>query len=107
MIMDPKTKELVVILERLIFLLESNNEIHWSTWIAKSKSRIESSDFSGIELLLSAYGGMGSFNDLVICQLMNNGKVEVTNGYSEKNKELSILRSKAWELAESIKHEKA
>ena len=103
--MGAKSKELIVVLEDLISLLESDDETHWSNWLSKSKSRIEGSDFLGIELLLSAYGGMGSFNDLVICQLINNGKVEFTKGYTEKNEELSKLRSKAWELAESIKRD--
>ena len=103
--MGPKTKELIAVLNNLISLLESGDENHWSNWLYKSKSRIEGSDFSGIELLLSAYGGMGSFNDLVICQQINNGKVEFTKDYTEKNEELRKLRSKAWDLAESIKRD--
>ena len=103
--MGPKTKELISVLEKLISLLESDNEKHWSTWLTNSKLRIEGSDFSGIELLLSSYGGMGSFNDLIICQIVNNGKIEFTKDYSDKNEELNKLRSKAWKLAEYIKHE--
>lgn len=69
----------------------------------KSKSRVEASDFSGITHLLGAYGGMGSFNDLIICQQMVGGKFSWKDGHIEKNHELDRLRSKAWELADAIK----
>ena len=89
--MGPITKELVGVLSELILLLEGENEKRWSAWLMRSKSRIEHSDYSGIELTLSAYGGMGSFNDYII------------TGNLKSNEKLNALRSKAWKLAEEIK----
>lgn len=100
--MGPKTKELVDVLEALVQLLRSDDETHWSAWMAKSKARLENSDFSGITHLLGAYGGMGSFNDLIICQQTIGGQVSWKAGHVEKNEELSQLRGRAWELADAI-----
>jgi len=67
--MGPKTQELVSVLEELTSLLESDGDSHWSNWMQKAKARLLNSDYSGVEYLLSAYGGMGSLNDLVLGQL--------------------------------------
>lgn len=101
--MGPKTQELVEVLGSLIELLRSDGETHWSAWMAKSKARLEASDFSGITHLLGAYGGMGSFNDLILCQQMVGGRFSWKAGHEEKNDQLSQLRSRAWELADAIK----
>jgi Domain of unknown function (DUF6966) len=97
--------ELLKILDEIIQLLEADGEQHWSNWMRKSRSRLQDSDYSGIEHLLSAYGGMGSFNDLVICQSYENGEFRLKEGYVEKNNRLSDLRSKAWELADAIRRD--
>ena len=52
-------------LESLHFLLESCDEKHWSNWIARSIDEWEYE--KGVAHYKSALGGMGSFNDLVIC----------------------------------------
>jgi hypothetical protein len=101
--MGSKTKQLVKVLDQIISLLESDEEDHWKMWVSESKRRLLNSDYSGIEHLLSAYGGMGSFNDLVICQSSEDGKLTWKEGYKKKNNTLSKLRSKAWELATYIK----
>ena len=77
--MGPKTKQLVDILDQIISLLKTDNEDHWQKWILESKLRLLNSDYSGIEHLLNAYGGMGSFNDLIISQDANNGKLKFFN----------------------------
>lgn len=101
--MGTKTAELIQILDDLILLLRSDKETHWSGWMSRVKARLSDSDFSGIELLLGAYGGMGSFNDLMICQKIENGKFVWTDESKEKNERLDFLRSKAWELATWLK----
>ncbi|WP_422389092.1 DUF6966 domain-containing protein [Bradyrhizobium septentrionale] len=58
--------------------------IGWKNLAAKADS-----DFHGIERLLSAYGGMGSFNDLVSLSSSN---------------EIDRLRTQARELAILIKN---
>jgi hypothetical protein len=101
--MATKLDELLKIINEIIRLLESDGEQHWSNWMRQSSERLLNSDYSGIEHLLSAYGGMGSFNDLVICQDYENGQFRSKEGHVEKNNRLDELRSKAWELADAIR----
>ena len=101
--MGSTTRELIDVLDQLIDLLKSDGQTHWAKWVRESKTRLISSEVSGAIHLLSAYGGMGSFNDLVICQRNVNGQFCWADGHLEKNERLSELRSKAWRLADEIK----
>ena len=101
--MDSPTKELVGILGELAALLESDGDRHWSVWMLRAKSRLEELDYSGVEYLLSAYGGMGSFNDLILGQTQSSGQFAWKPGHIELNERLDKLRSGAWELAQRIK----
>jgi hypothetical protein len=53
-------------LHELIALLDTYNEKQWSGWFSESLQHIQADDAYGLEHLLRAYGGTGSFNDLVI-----------------------------------------
>lgn len=78
--------ELITVLDRLVTLLREDRwSSHWLDWVEKSRREIANSDFHGIERLLGAYGGMGSFNDLVLS--------------SSSDDELDRLRTRARELA--------
>lgn len=101
--MGPKTKELVEVLAKLEALLDSDGEQHWRAWLLRAKTRLEASDYSGVEYLLRAYGGMGSFNDFVAAQCFEDGQFTWKPGYVELNDEIDALRSKAWELATDIR----
>ncbi|MCM3606418.1 hypothetical protein M4D49_13050 [Cupriavidus pauculus] len=101
--MGPKTQELVEVLAKLAALLESDGEQHWRAWLLRAKARLENLDYSGVEYLLHAYGGMGSFNDFIAAQSSINGQFTWKPGYVELNDEIDALRSKAWELATDIK----
>lgn len=101
--METKLDELLKTLGELIQLLESDGEEHWSEWLRLSRVRLLNSDYSGIEHLRSAYGGMGSFTDLVICQRYENGEFSWKEGHVAKNNRLDELRSKAWKLADNIR----
>ena len=102
--MGPKTKELVATLEELIVLLDAEGQDSWSNWMQKSKSWILDSDYSGIEYLLKAYGGMGSFDDLVLGQTNINGMFSWKPGYKDLNTKFSTLSEKAFTLANEIKY---
>ncbi|MBX8575695.1 DUF6966 domain-containing protein [Pseudomonas cichorii] len=73
--MSTKTEELIRLLDELIAVLESDDEEHWSQWMRDARARLADSDPSGITKLRSAYGGMGSFNDLMLGQSYRNGVV--------------------------------
>jgi hypothetical protein len=103
--MGPKTNELVEILGQLVAMLESDGNAHWSDWMRRAQSLLERSDASGIDGLLSAYGGMGSFNDLILGQTMENGVFAWKPNAEELNSRFDELRSKAWILADALKRQ--
>ena len=101
--MGPKTKELVVVLENIIVLLDQYGVDNWSKWMRESLKRINNSDFSGVTHLLGAYGGMGSFND---CVLVNcSPEQEKGSAPAKDNDKLNELSSRAYSLATEIKKE--
>lgn len=103
--MGPKTTELARVLAELAALLENDGANEWSAWMLQAKVRLEKSDYSGIEYLLSAYGGSGSLNDLVLGQSSINGVFAWKAGCIELNDRFATLKSQAWELAQDIKRD--
>lgn len=102
--MGPKTTVLCDELREAYDLLKNDNEPYWAEFIDTVLWRLERSDFSGIELLLSAYrGGMGSFNDIVL------GPPEGTSWSSPEHRALcdrfDALRSSMSELAREIRRD--
>ncbi len=91
--MGPKTKKLIEVVDKLILILNDDDQKHWSNWMSQAKNRLIASDFSGIEKVLSAYGGMGSSNDICLSKV------------NRTNENFSELQNQAWELATDIKHE--
>lgn len=51
-------------LHRAVALLGQDGEEHWAAWLSSDAGRIRAGDAYGLDHLLSAYGGMGSINDL-------------------------------------------
>ncbi|MEB0148354.1 hypothetical protein [Pseudomonas sp. CCC2.2] len=101
--MGPKTEELICVLEQLATVLESDGNTHWSLWVRKARARLLDSDYSGITYLLSAYGGMSSFNDLILDQSYDGGAFSWKPGHVELNKRFDKLRNDAAQLADAIK----
>ena len=91
--MGQKTKELVEVLGKLIQILDEDGQENWSDWMSQARKWILESDFSGVEKVLGAYGGMGSFNDTYLSKI------------TRQNENFSKLQTLAWELAKEIKHE--
>ena len=104
--MDSATEELIRTVSQLAELLEGDGDRRWSSWIRRVESRLKKSDYSGLGYLLSAYGGMGSFNDLVLGQSQNAGKYAWKNGHVELNERFDALRSRAWDLAHHIQKQR-
>jgi hypothetical protein len=101
--MGPKTEQLIGVLEQLAVLLESDGDDHWSQWIRKARALLVNTDYRGIEYLLSAYGGMGSLNDLVLGQGSVDGVFAWKPGYVELNEAFDLLRGQAATLANAIR----
>jgi hypothetical protein len=97
-----KTQQLISILEQIEHLLVTHGEQHWSAWITRDITVIKKGDAHGIVHFLSAYGGMGSFNDLLLCAA-NGHRIDEME-VSGVNDTLSALRSEAYILAKEIEH---
>ncbi|MEC9390872.1 MAG: hypothetical protein VX944_12440 [Myxococcota bacterium] len=94
--------ELCDVLRRLIALLEADGEHHWRNWMATTRDQLQHNQAKGAQHLLDAYGGMGSFNDLIIGQRMTEEGLEWTEGAGEANDQLGALRTRAYTLAKEI-----
>ncbi len=103
--MGPKTQALIETLTELAALLREHGETHWASWVESDAGSIVAGDFFGVTHHLSAYGGMGSLNDLVLSP-MNGHRLEDTQA-GRVNDSLSILRSRARSLADAISREAA
>jgi hypothetical protein len=101
--MGTEIQNLIAKLDELIELLKTDREVHWCNWMDRAKQKLENSDYAGVEDLLGAYGGMGSFNDLVISQSTKDGEIIWELDSQAKNKQLDVLRSSIWEMAMWLK----
>ncbi len=97
MTMGAKTNELVALLDELAVILRELDQAHWADSMSESARRLRQSDFSGVQHLLSAYGGMGSFND-ILPELVG----EQPDHRVERARQ---LRSEAWDLGDEIRRE--
>jgi hypothetical protein len=99
--MGPQTEKLVLELDACVLLLQSCSEKHWTEWLEKCGTDLKTGDFSGIERLLGAYGGMGSINDLVLHPM--NGHTMEESQVKKSNELLRDHLSNAYSLAQDIK----
>ena len=97
-----RVNELCTVLRELIALLDADGEAHWQHWMATSLAQLEDNDLRGARHLLGAYGGMGSFNDLIIGQRMDGDQFSLAKDANESNEILNQLRGRASFLAEEL-----
>lgn len=74
-------------------LLQRVGEEQWGGWLATVHAELGSLDAHGLTRLLSAYGGMGSFNDLVI---------HPVNGHSVPKEEVDLVNRSVAELRSAL-----
>jgi hypothetical protein len=60
--------QLLADLDEAIELLRAAGETHWLAWLERDRARIAAGDVYGLDSMLGAFGGMGSFNDLILAQ---------------------------------------
>ena len=75
-----QTTELISALDQITTILRSSNESHWATWLERDRKLIANGDFYGVEHLLQAFGGMGSFNDFGVGDPARDGKIDALRG---------------------------
>jgi hypothetical protein len=63
---DAEVEALAESMESTSNFLDSYGVSSWACWLAKDAKLVRNGDFYGVEHLLSAFGRMGSLNDLVL-----------------------------------------
>jgi hypothetical protein len=63
---DVSYQKLLDSLDETVALLRRHAERHWVNWLEADRARIAEGDHYALDHLLSAFGGMGSLNDLVL-----------------------------------------
>ena len=94
--------DLCGVLRELIELLEADGETHWRSWMFESLLQLEANDLRGARHILGAYGGMGSFNDLIIGQRLDGDRFSWAANANEANEMLNQLRGRISFLAEQL-----
>ena len=100
---DGVFRQLLVTLDELVALLRRVGEDRWADRIAADRQAIERGDRHGLDHFLSAFGGMGSLNDLIIHPL--NGHDVGANDAEAVNELLSRLLGEAWGDAKAMRNE--
>ena len=101
--MNSEIEALVSMLEETAELLRESGFAGWSEWFLIDAKRIRSLDFFGIEHLLTAFGGMGSFNDVVLHSRNEDGSPG--HALHAENEKLDSLRTRIYNLANKMAHE--
>jgi hypothetical protein len=99
---DARVERLLADLDEAISLLEKAGETHWLAWLQRGRSEVAQGDAHGLERLLGGFGGMGSFNDLVLTQPNASAPRDFLR---EANDRLWDLRQSIWQTAQDLKHE--
>jgi Domain of unknown function (DUF6966) len=100
---DDHFNRLVRSMNELETLLGDVGEDFWRDWIRKDLTRIENGDRYALAHFLGAFGGMGSFSDLVISPM--NGHEISEEHIGSSNDRLGVLRSRAWASAKAMQRE--
>ncbi|WDZ96759.1 hypothetical protein Herbaro_02940 [Herbaspirillum sp. WKF16] len=99
--MHPEIELLLLRLREATQLLQAHQNIEWADWLMTDARMILQLDFYGIEHLLSAFGGMGSLNDVVLQRYDGNSLIVP----SAENEQFSVLRQEIYSLASKLKSE--
>jgi len=104
--MHSEIDELAKIIQEAADLLASVGEKHWGQWLKKDAELIRNSDFRGVEHFLSAFGGMGSINDLVIHNInghsVTDSQIPETNSRFESLLNLAAKKAKKYMQTKSM-----
>jgi hypothetical protein len=90
-------------LDSAVTLLDAHEESHWAEWLVERRHAIETGAPGAIDALLRGFGGMGSFNDLLI--LDANGHSIDSDDEQSVNGRLGELRERIWQSATALRSE--
>jgi hypothetical protein len=101
--MADEVDKLMERLSETITFLRKYKENSWADWLQQDHDWIAQRNFRGVQHLLNAFGGMGSFSDLLIHPA--NGHELQEDEVVPVNKRLNALCGELYELAAKIKRE--
>lgn len=98
---DADVEALLKQVESAIAILErAGGEAHWINWLRADHDRIRARDAYGLEHLLRAFGGMASFNDVVLHSV--NGNRGTEEELRSANDLLTRCRSMIYQRASAL-----
>ena len=100
--LPPEFKKLSHTLDAIIALLEEDGDAQWAAYMKDVQSGVLRAEQASVAQLLRGYGGMGSFNDVILGQAVVDGQFAWKEGAPEKNDALDALRTKAYVQAKAI-----
>jgi hypothetical protein len=100
---EERVDRLLARLDEGVALLDEHGESHWARWMHTVRAEVQMHDAHGLRRLLQAYGGMGSFNDVVLTNL--NGHQFDTKQERIANERLDALRSSMYSDATGLLHD--
>lgn len=80
-------------IDAAITLLTSAGESFWATRLEEGRAKIERYGEDSLDSVLGLFGGMGSFNDLVLSPV---------NGHDGSEVDLQAANDRLWDLREQI-----
>jgi len=84
-------------IREMAVMLTGNGSDIWVEHLERSAAAMENSDAWGLHRFFGAYGGAGSFNDIV---LQRGARALVA-----ENERFDHLRLSAWQLARRLRHD--
>jgi hypothetical protein len=100
---EPSTstpEELARAIDHIVAVLRDVGETQWRDFLRRNADLIRRGDFYGVERFLTAFGGMGSLNDLVIAS--SNNHPVLPSEESDINALLSGLLNRAYAIAHDL-----
>ncbi|MFC0349455.1 DUF6966 domain-containing protein [Undibacterium danionis] len=101
--MHSEVEKLANLIQEASTLLLTHGEKLWGDWLRIDAQRVRSLDFYGVEHMLSAFGGMGSINDLVLSS-MNGHNIEEKD-VANANEKFQNLLGRIYEIAKRLAKE--
>jgi hypothetical protein len=95
--MSYDTSQLILAMQETVDMLNLYRATPWAAKIEDDIRLLERGDNHGAERFLSYFGGMGSLNDVWLCE--ENGHTVPKSAEKQINDQLEKLKTQAWELA--------
>lgn len=100
---DDHYARLLASMDEVVLLMSQHGADFWSSRISELRERLGEHDAYALDLLLTCFGGMGSWTDLVIHA--RNGHTVEDEEAVEVNERLAALRGDVYRHAHSLHHE--